>query len=146
MWISLLVFALCGCWQIIRIFLIYTTSAGEEYWLNFWLVSLYRWESMKLCNLFYSEQIRSFKATERSHSPQVKPNATLHCGLLTFVCITSLLLNFCIIILKCFECYRKKQGTTATSISGLKSQSTNKNPPTAKNPSQHPEAVASGWS
>lgn len=65
---------------------------------------------MRLCYLFYSEQIRSFKAAERSHSLQVKPDAALHCGLLTFVSTVSLLLIFCIIILKYLDCYYEKQG------------------------------------
>lgn len=50
---------------------------------------------MRLCYLFYSEEIRSLKATERS---MIKPNTVLHCGLPPSVCTISLVLNFCIIL------------------------------------------------
>lgn len=90
-----------------------------------------------------SEVLRQLKDLSLCKLNQTQPFTG---GLLTFVRTISLLLNFCIIILKYLDCYYKKQGTAATSASGLQNESTDKNTPATKNLSQHPEAAASGWS
>lgn len=52
--------------------------------------------------------IKHFKASERSHPVQVKPNAACHCYPLIFIHTISVLLNFCFLIWKCLECLKSK--------------------------------------
>lgn len=86
---------------------------------------------------------KHFKANERSHPVQVKPNAPFHCYPLAFIHAISVLLNSCVIIWKYLDCCYEKQGTTATSSSGLHSQSKNQNNPLAHSLSLDPEAWGS---
>lgn len=132
-WTSLPAFALWGWWEVM-IFYICTISAGEKCCR---FVSMGRKDKALL---FWTKH---FKASGNSHPVQVKPNAPCHCYPLTFIHTISVLLIFCVIIWKYLDCYYEKQGTRATSSSGLHSQNTNQNTPSAQNLSLCPEAVDS---